>query len=57
MAALSYVDDISISCPDLSGLNIILDICNHVIHDNCIKFNTMKTVCFNFGHAKLEKLD
>ena len=47
MVALSYADDITISCPSLYGLNIVLDICNNFSHDNCI--NTMKIVCIKLG--------
>ena len=32
MGALSYADDITISCPSLYGLNIMLDICNNFAH-------------------------
>ena len=49
MGALSYADDITISCPSLYGLNIMLDICNNFAHENCITFNTKKTVCIKFG--------
>ena len=44
MGALSYADDITISCPSLYGLNIMLDICNNFAHEN-----TKKTVCIKFG--------
>ena len=27
----------------------MLDICNHFAHENCITFNTKKTVCNKFG--------
>ena len=32
MRALSYAEEISISCPSLNGFNIMLDICNHIVH-------------------------
>ena len=40
MGALSYADDITISCPSLYALSIMLDICNNVAHENVITFNT-----------------
>ena len=49
MGALSYADDITISCPSLYGLSIILDICKNLAHENCITFNTKKTVYIKFG--------
>ena len=49
MGALSYADDITISCPSLYGLSIMLDICNNFAHENFITFNTKKTVCIKFG--------
>ena len=49
MGALSYEDDITISCPSLYSLNIMLAICNNFAHDNFIAFNKNKTVCIKFG--------
>ena len=49
MEALSYADDITISCPSLYGLSIMLDICNHCNHEKIITFNTKKTICIKFG--------
>ena len=49
MGALSYADDITISCPNLYGLNIMLYIYNYFAHDNFITFNKKKTVCIKFG--------
>ena len=49
MGALSYADDITISCPSLYGLSIMLDICYNFAHESCITFNTNKTVCIKFG--------
>ena len=45
MGALSYVDDITRSCP---GLSIMSDICNHFSHENVITFNSKKAVCIIF---------
>ena len=49
MGALSYADDITISCPSLYGLSIMLDICNNFANEHFITFNTKKTVCIKFG--------
>ena len=49
MGALSYADDITISCPSLYGLSIVLDRCNYFAHEHFITFNTKKTVCIKFG--------
>ena len=49
MRALSYADDITISCPSLYGLSIMIDICNNFAPENCITFNTKKAVCIKFG--------
>ena len=49
MGTLSYAEDITISCPRLYGLNIMLYICNNTAHDNAFTFNKKKTVCFKFG--------
>ena len=49
MVALSNADDITISCPSLYGLSIMLDICYNLAHENFITFNTKKTVCIIFG--------
>ena len=42
MGALSYADEITISCPSIHGLNFVLDICNQFACDNFISFNRMK---------------
>ena len=49
MGALSYADDITISCPGLYSSNIMLDIPNNFAHDNFVTFNKMKTVSIKFG--------
>ena len=51
MDFLSYADDITISCPSIHGLNIMLDICNQFACDNSLAFNNMKTVCIKFGES------
>ena len=45
MGALSYADDITISCPSLYGSSIMLDICYNFAQENFITFNTKNTVC------------
>ena len=49
MGTLSYAYDITISCPTLYGVNIMLDICNNFAHDNFITFNKKKNACIKFG--------
>ena len=49
MGALSYADNITMACPSLYGLSIMLDICNNFVLENFIRFNTKKTVCIKFG--------
>ena len=49
MVALLYADDITILCPSLYGLCIMLDICYKFAHEHCITLNTKKTVCIKFG--------
>ena len=57
----AYADDITIACPSLYGLSIMFDICNNLAHENCITFNTKKTVCIKFGELikpqEFSKLD
>ena len=49
MGVLSYADDITNSCPTIvHGLNFLLDICNQFACENCITFNSKKTVCIKF---------
>ena len=44
--ALSYADDIAISCPSSVGLNKMLKICDKFALPNSIIFNSKITVCF-----------
>ena len=61
MGALSYADDITISCPSLYGLNYVVDICNNFANENFTTFNTKKIVCIKYGELikpqKFAKLD
>ena len=49
VGALSYADDITLISPSLYGLNRMLDICNKLAIDNCIIFNSKKTICIKYG--------
>ena len=49
MGTVSYADYITISCPSLYGLNIMLDICNKFANSNFITFNKKKIVGIKFG--------
>ena len=49
IGALLHADDITISCPSLYGLGIMLDICNNFAHENCITINIKKTISIKFG--------
>ena len=51
MGALGYVDDITLTCPSLYGLNYMLDICNQYAKNNHVIFNTKKTICIKYGDA------
>ena len=52
--ALAYVDDVTIICPSLRGLNKMLEICNEYAAANHIYFNSMKTVCIKYGDPVME---
>ena len=49
MGALSYADDIILSCPSIRGLNRMIKICSFFGNSNHITFNCKKTVCIKFG--------
>ena len=52
--ALSYVDDITLLCPSVWGLNEMLKICDGYSLENKIKFDSKKTVCIKFGGPIIE---
>ena len=52
--ALSYADDITISCPSIVGLNKMLKIYDKFVLHNSIIFNSKKTVCIKFGDKIIE---
>ena len=43
MGALSYADDITLSCPSVYGLNQMMNICSDFATNNFIAFNANKT--------------
>ena len=45
MGALSYADDIYLSCPSIRGLNRMIKISSFFANSNHITFNCKKTVC------------
>ena len=49
MGALSYADDIIVSCSSIRGLNRMIKICSFFANSNNITFNCKKTVCIKFG--------
>ena len=50
MGALSYADDIILSCPSIRGLNRMIKICSIFANSNHITFNCKKTVCIKVSH-------
>ena len=42
MGALGYVDDITLTCPSLYGLNSMLDICDQFAKNNHVIFLTLR---------------
>ena len=48
MGASAYADDITLSCPSLKGLNLILNTCNEFAIENK-NFNCKKSVCIKYG--------
>ena len=47
--ALSYADDITLLCPSVWGLNLMLKICDKYRLENNNIFNSKKTICIQFG--------
>ena len=43
--AISYADDITLSCPSIRGLNRMLDICNKFAAEHYLIFNSKKIAC------------
>ena len=51
MEALSYADDISLSCPNVQGLNKIMNNCSDFGTNNCITFYAKKTIYIKYGKS------
>ena len=51
MGALSYADDITLSCPSVYGLNKTMNICSDFATNNFITFNAHKTICIKYGES------
>ena len=51
MGALSYADDIIVSCPNVHGLNKMMSICSDFTTNNFITFNAKKTMCIKYGES------
>ena len=49
--ALSYADDITLSCPSIRGLNRMLEICNTFAAEHNLIFNTKKSVGIKYGDS------
>ena len=49
VGALFYTDDITLLCPNLRGLNKMLDICNSFADMYDINFNAEKSLGVKFG--------
>ena len=47
--ALSYADDIALSCPSIRGLNRMLEICNSFAAKHNLIFNTKKSLGIKYG--------
>ena len=47
--ALSYADDITLSCPSIGGLNRILEIRNSFVAEHNHAFNTKKSPGIKYG--------
>ena len=49
MGTLSYVDDITLSCPSVQGLKTMMNICSDLATNNFITFNAKTTICIKYG--------
>ena len=47
--AISYADDITLSCPGIRGLNRMLDICNKFAAEHYLIFNSKKSLAIKYG--------
>ena len=46
--AISYADDITLSCPSIRGLNRMLDICNNFAAEHYLIFNSKKSLATKY---------
>jgi len=46
---IMYADDVTIMCPSVKGLQIMLDVCVEASNVLCLKFNHVKSHCIMFG--------
>ena len=46
-----YVDDITLSCPSVQGLNKLMNIYSDFTTNTFITFNAKKTICFKYGES------
>ena len=51
--ALCYADDVTLLCPSLHGLNVMVETCVNVANDFNVTFNHKKTVALHFGKIKI----
>ena len=47
--AISYADDITLSCPSIRGLNRMLDICNKFAAEHYLIFNSKRSLAIKYG--------
>ena len=46
--AISYADDITLSCPSIRGLNRMLDICNKLAAEHYLIFNSKESLAIKY---------
>ena len=51
VGALSYADDITLSCPSMQGLNKMMNIYNNFANNNFITLNAKKNICIKYGES------
>ena len=51
MVALSYADDITLSCQSVHDLNKMMNICSDIATDHFITFNAKKTIYIKYGES------
>ena len=48
--AISYADDITLSCPSIRGLNRMLGVCNKLAAEHYLIFNSKKSLAIKCGY-------